>query len=150
MHIYQNPYGVMTNAPDLPSQLDNLSRYRGITSSEPARKSHIPYPEPISFGYGLIGMPGDYSSESRFVRAYILSQVCEDGGVEDFFRLTDSVSVARGAVIDGDRRAYTRYTSCMDACSMTYYYTTYQSRTIRAVSVTEKDMSLGSPTFRAL
>ena len=66
--IYQNPLGVLTNEPPFDQQLQNLARYSSLT---PRYDATSPLQQN---GNGLLGLPGDYTSLSRFVRASILSR----------------------------------------------------------------------------
>lgn len=64
--MYDNPEGVLTNEPPFDQQRRNLERYAGLTprfdTSSPLRQN----------GNGFLGLPGDYTSVSRFVRASVL------------------------------------------------------------------------------
>ena len=142
--IYENPLGVLTNNPPFDCQLSNVSSYMYLDSRQP-RNNIAPEVniEHISRGMGAFGMPGDFSSQSRFVRALFVKNHIEvnvkDGEISKFFHVMDSVTVPYGCVLnDGGERTYTVYTSCADMESITYYFTTYESRQIRAVNLFEK------------
>jgi choloylglycine hydrolase len=132
----------MTNSPSLDhhavraAEYSYLSPERGDNTLAPEIKLAV-----MSRGLGAYGMPGDFSSNSRFIRALFMKNhtrvgVCSE--VERFFHIMDSVSVPLGAVLTDEGRAvYTVYTSCMDTRSGIYYFTTYQNRGIRAVKLSE-------------
>lgn len=87
-----------------------------------------------------MGLPGDWSSASRFVRAVFVKNhtLLVEGGteVDRFFHVMDTVSVPRGCILTDDGQAVqTIYTCCMDLADATYYYTTYDCRRVRAVSL---------------
>lgn len=143
---YDNPVGVMTNNPPFPYQMMNLRNYLNLTPNDPVnrfsdRLSLLPYGR----GMGAIGLPGDCSPESRFVRAAfnkLHSEYADDAvsSVTQFFHVLDSVSLVRGATITEDGKPdVTNYSCCMDTVTGTYYYKTYNNNQITAVKMTEKE-----------
>ena len=134
LKIYENPARVMTNEPPLPYHLTRLSDYAYLS----------PYEEGDRYSRGLsaFGLPGDFSSPSRFVRAAFLleSSVCENDATEQFFKILENVSIPRGAVRTLDNKyVITRYSSCMDLCSGSYTYKTYGGKNAVTVTLREKE-----------
>ena len=90
---------------------------------------------------GGIGLPGDYSSASRFVKAAFLkwNAVCgenEEENVSQVFHILDSVAMPRGAVITQDGKYdITTYSCCVNADTGTYYYKTYGNSQINSVEM---------------
>ena len=111
----------------------------GISTANPQNQSNIPNLLAYSRGMGAIGLPGDFSSSSRFVRAAFLKNntsalLSENGEINRFFHITDSLSIPLGAVItDEGKEVCTLYTSLADPLGMAYYYTTYDTRKINKV-----------------
>lgn len=137
MKIYDNPFGVLTNNPPFPFHCENISQYERLTPEYPF-DSKI---KPFGLGFGGIGLPGDFSPASRFVKAYFLlkNSVTENDDIAQFFHILDNVSIPRGAVITPDKKChYTTYSCCIDTKDMTYYYKTYNSMAINSVKVTEE------------
>lgn len=140
IHIQENPVGILTNSPSFEYQLYNLSQYLNIDSA-PHQNRICPYANitPVSEGTGGIGLPGDLSSQSRFVRASFAKSHAIGTGEEDvsrFFHIADSVSVTMGNVkTELGKPVSTVYTSCMDTKKCVYYFTTYGCRRIRAVDL---------------
>jgi len=70
LHIYDNPVGVLTNNPPFDMQMFALNNYAGLSSRQPdntfADKLKL---NAYSRGMGAMGLPGDLSSQSRFIRA---------------------------------------------------------------------------------
>lgn len=140
--IYDNPVGVLTNNPPFDYQIMNLNNYRGLSNnpSENTFSPDIPMYE-YSRGMGGIGLPGDLSSQSRFVRAAFLKEnsVCgdsEEENVSQFFHILDSVAHPRGSVrLSDGKYEITVYSSCCNTEEGIYYYTTYENRQITAVSM---------------
>lgn len=142
--IHENSLGVMTNAPDLSYHLTRLADYMPL-SPRPARNSLCPSYEPVVYsrGLGAFSLPGDFSSTSRFVKAVFVKEHTDIPAenqpcIERFFHMMDSVSVPSGCILtDEGKSVRTVYTSCIDTAENIYYFTTYENRRIRAVSLTE-------------
>lgn len=140
LHIYENPVGVMTNNPPFDHQMFALRNYMHLSPKQPKNCWGIPL-DTYSRGMGALGLPGDLSSQSRFVRAaYVkmnsLSGDSELESVSQFFHILGSVDQQRGCceVTDG-KYEITLYTSCCNADKGIYYYTTYNNHQITAVDM---------------
>jgi len=138
LKIYDNPFGVLTNNPSFPYHREHLRELLHVSTVSPENRI---FPsvcmKPYSFGTGAIGLPGDFSSASRFVRATFAKAHTTDmaesyGDVSRFFHIMDTVSVPHGLVIGNNGKPrFTLYTSCINAEAGEYYFTTYSSRRIR-------------------
>lgn len=133
MHVYENPFGVLANNPPFPFHRDNYMLYLGSTSK--SVRSISPGTEVYCSGIMGRGIPGDYTSPSRFVRAAWLAEHARyDEGEEMVaaYSLLGAVAPPRGAVTsEGGDEHYTRYTCVMDAKSLTYTYKTARDTEIR-------------------
>jgi choloylglycine hydrolase len=95
---------------------------------------------------GALGLPGDLSSQSRFVRAAFtkLNSVCEaseNSSISQFFHILDIVSQTRGCCrLEDGTYEITIYASCCNASRGVYYYTTYDNRQISAVDLNREDL----------
>ena len=146
VRIHKNPVGILANNPPFEYHIQNLSNYMNLTSAEPTNRfsneiSILPY----SRGMGAIGLPGDLSSASRFIRAAFtkFNSVCcgdENESVSQFFHILDSVSQTRGCARVGDNYEITVYSSCCNTDKGVYYYTTYDNRQITAIKMFEKNL----------
>lgn len=152
IRVHENPVGVLTNSPPFDQQMFQLRNFMHL-SPNPAHNHFSPEVElkPYSRGMGAIGLPGDLSSQSRFVRAAFtkLNSLCtEEKSVSQFFHILDSVSQTRGCcrLQDGSCEI-TQYTSCCNASQGIYYYTTYGNRRISAVDLHREDLE-GDRLFR--
>ena len=117
LKVYENPVGVLTNEPSFDFHLTRLADYSSLDSVPPKNSlCNDFHPKIYSRGLGAFGLPGDFSSSSRFVRATFVKKHTAPSGtspVERFFRMMDTVSVPRGCVItDEGREVETVYTSC--------------------------------------
>ena len=149
LKIYENPPRVLTNNPTFDFHLTNLSNFMALSSVTP--KNELCPGVPLncySRGMGAMGLPGDYSSASRFVRAVFAKNHTshkggdERGEVNRFFHIMDTVSVPCGCVkTDEGRDVLTVYTSCGCAETGKYYYTTYENRTPRVISFADVPLS---------
>lgn len=147
--VYENPVGVLTNNPPFECQMWNLSNYINLTSGEVKNRfsNRIDLDE-YSRGMGAIGLPGDPSSASRFVRACFtkLNAIYPQNEIEQvvqFFHVIGSVEQQEGCVKVGEKYERTQYTSCCDREKMIYYYTTYENTQINAVRLTSEDLTAG-------
>lgn len=148
LRIYPNPVGVLTNNPPFDMQMLRLNDYMQLSAGDPENKlSKIVDLKPYSRGMGALGLPGDLSSQSRFVRAAFtkLNSRCdgsENGSVNQFFHILDTVSQTRGCCrLEDDKYEITIYASCCNASRGIYYYTTYDNRHINAVDLHREDLN---------
>lgn len=140
--IYENSCGVLTNNPPFPAQCLQLSRFLQLTPGVP-QNTLCPALTPAldSLGLGAVGLPGDFSSPSRFVRAVFAKTHTVMGDTEAacvtrFFEIMGMLAVPQGCVCDGEGRAhFTRYTSL--ATGGTYYFSTQDCRHVHALSLAD-------------
>jgi len=139
LKIYDNPVGVLTNNPPFDYHMHNLKNYLNLTPDEPFNR-FAPGIDltPYSRGMGAIGLPGDLSSSSRFIKAAFtkLNSRCSDSesaSISQFFHILGSVAQQEGCVKAGDGYEKTVYSSCCNTTSGIYYYTTYENSQITAV-----------------
>ncbi len=142
LHIHENPVGILTNNPPFDYQLFNLNNYRTLTSTngECTFGGEYPFKEYCA-GLGAIGLRGDVSSMSRFVRAAFAkaNSACsenEASAVSQFFHLLSFVEMPRGVCITSHGTLdITVYSSCINADRGLYYYTAYDNRKINCVDM---------------
>ena len=147
LKIYDNPVGVMTNNPTFDRQLWNLSNYMALSTEPPANTFGRGLAlDAYSRGMGAMGLPGDLSSMSRFVKCAFtkLNSVAgetESESVSQFFHILGSVAQQRGLVhMGGGQYEITIYTSCCNASKGIYYYTTYENSQITAIDMHKEDL----------
>ncbi|MBE6959811.1 MAG: choloylglycine hydrolase family protein [Ruminococcaceae bacterium] len=147
LHIYDNPLGVLTNSPTFPEHLFHLNDFMQLSAEEPENR-FCPTLDlrQYSRGMGAIGLPGDLSSRSRFVRAAFgklnsVSGESEAESVHQFFHILGTVAQIRGCcrLSDGSYEV-TQYTSCCDTDAGVYYYTTYENSRIVGVDMHREDL----------
>ena len=151
LKIYDNAPGVLTNEPPFDMQLFNLNNYMRLSPKQPENSfSDALDLGTYSRGMGGLGLPGDLSSMSRFVRAAFtkLNSLSESGEAESvgqFFHILGSVEQVRGCCeVAQDKYEITIYTSCFNADKGVYYYTTYNNRRITAVDMHRENLDSDS------
>ena len=138
LKLYDNPVGVLTNNPPFPYHLEHLNQYMNVTAKPPVNRfSSEIILKANSRGIGGIGLPGDNSSSSRFVRAAFVraNSVCgesEPESVAQFFHILGSVEQVRGSVhLENGAYEITTYSSCCNLDKGIYYYRTYENAVLR-------------------
>ncbi len=147
LRLYPNPAGVLTNSPAFPMQLFRLNDFLALSPEEPEVRFAPDLPlHRYSRGMGALGLPGDLSSTSRFVRAAFarMNSHCAPGEAESvgqFFHILETVSQTRGCCrLENGACEITRYTSCYSADRGIYYYTTYGNRQITAIRLVPEQL----------
>lgn len=147
LQIHENPVGVLTNNPPFENQLFQLNNYMSLSTCQPQNSFCKSLPLKVySRGMGAIGLPGDLSSSSRFVRAAFVraNSVAgedENESVSQFFHILGSVEQQRGCcrLTDGQCEI-TIYTCCVNADRGIYYYTSYGNSQITAVDMHRENL----------
>ena len=147
LKVYDNSVGVLTNNPPFDKQMFELNKYMNLSSKSPqnnfSNKLNMEY---YSRGMGGIGLPGDLSSQSRFVRVSFVKMNSVSGddeksSVSQFFHILNSVDQQRGCCDVGDGKyEITIYTSCCNASKGIYYYTTYNNHQITGVNMFKENL----------
>ena len=147
LKIYENPVGVLANNPSFDKQLFNLNNYMSLSPKQPqnyfSKQLDL---KSYSRGMGALGLPGDLSSMSRFVRVAFTkmngqSKDNERDSVNQFFHILGSVEQQRGCCeVDDGKYEITLYTSCCNVTKGIYYYNTYENHQISAVDMYAEDL----------
>lgn len=148
---YDNPLGVFTNSPTFDWHMTNLRNYINLTPlNVKSLKIDNLVLAPFGQGSGMVGMPGDFTPPSRFVRAAIYSITAIPSanaaeGVFQVFHILNQFDIPVGAarakengVIYSD---YTLVTSVKDPQSLKYYFKTYDDQTIKVVDLNKFDLN---------
>ncbi len=150
--IYDNPVGVMTNNPTFDYHLTHLADFQGLSPAVPDNRfaPSVSLPQ-YSRGMGAMGLPGDLSSASRFVKVAFtrmnsLSGGSETESVTQFLKILGSVEQQRGCCRLGkddqghEKCEITIYSSCCNMDKGIYYYTTYGNSRITGVDMRREDL----------
>lgn len=148
LKIYDNPVGILTNNPPFETQMFNLNNYMSLSKNNPTNNFAKGLDLSIySRGMGAIGLPGDLSSMSRFVKAtFTKMNSCsgdsEMDSISQFFHILGSVEQQRGCVLLGENQyEVTLYTSCCNTDKGIYYYTTYENNQITGVDMHKENLN---------
>ena len=147
LKIYDNPVGVLTNNPPFNYQMFHLNNYMhlAVENQENTFSDKLDLKQ-YSRGMGAMGLPGDLSSQSRFVRVSFvkmnsLSGNSEEESVSQFFHILGSVDQQRGCCKLGEEKyEITLYTSCCNTHTGIYYYNTYENHQISAVDMHHENL----------
>ena len=146
--LTENSHGVLSNAPEIRYHLMRTADFRSLAPTLGENRIAPCAELPVySRGLGAVGLPGDFSSTSRFVRALYAknhTQISEPAGREErlsaFFHVMDTVTVPLGCVVTEEGKPVsTVYTSAMDLDTQTYYYKTYDKGEIFSAALDKPD-----------
>ena len=147
LKIYDNSVGVLTNNPTFDIHLFNLNNYMSLSTKPPVNNfSQELNLDTYSRGMGAMGLPGDLSSASRFVKATFTKMNSKSGNTESesisqFFHILESVYQQRGCVYMGDEKyEITIYSSCCNMDKGIYYYTTYENSQITGIDMNKENL----------
>lgn len=161
---YDNPIGALTNSPSFDWHMTNLRNFINLTpfNASPIKLDGVAL-APFGQGSGMVGMPGDFTPPSRFVRAAIYSSTAEPSksGVDAVFQafhILHQFDIPVGVTRqEADGVVYTDVTLATvvrDPQQLTYYFNTYDDQTIRVVDLNKFDLDgkaikqLSTATFK--
>lgn len=147
LHVHADPVGLLTNEPPFEMQLFRLNDYMGL-SAEPAENRFCPGLAlcRYSLGMGAMGLPGDASSSSRYVRTAFtkLNSVCGEGEAESVaqvFHILGSVTQQKGCTrLASGEYEFTQYSACINASRGLYYCKTYDGLGLTCVDLRREDL----------
>jgi choloylglycine hydrolase len=128
--FHDNPVGVLTNSPTFGWHRTNLRNFVNLTNADPRTLNLAGVQvDPTGNGSGLLGLPGDVTPPSRFVRATMLATVSTEAkdsraAVNQAFHALDLVHVPRQVAASGD---YTQWYVARDHDKLVYFVRTYDS-----------------------
>lgn len=147
LRVYPNPAGVLTNNPPFDKQMFHLNNFMHLSVQSPKNTFSDKLDlKCYSRGLGALGLPGDLSSQSRFVRVAFTALNSRSGdseqeSVSQFFHILGSVDQTRGCcLLDNGEYEVTLYTSCCNTDKGIYYYTSYDNHQISAVDMHRENL----------
>ncbi len=154
LKIYDDPLGIITNAPSFDWQITNLTNYPNLTNSSIVKvKMSDQTLDTFGVGYGLKGLPGDYSSPSRFIRAAFFTRYAKKikspvQTVSYAFHILNAFDIPYGTVkepafIGADKYAYTSLTDVIDLQNLNIYFKTYKNQNIKMLNLNSEDLTAG-------
>lgn len=154
LKVYDNPLGIMTNSPTFDWHMTNLRNYVNfsLTNVPPVQLGSIKL-EPFGQGSGMLGLPGDFTPPSRFVRAAAFSQsvLPSKTGIDtvlEAFHILNNFDIPKGAARDREKDEhgnivadYTLWTSANDLKAKQFYFRTYENSQIRRVDLLKMNLN---------
>lgn len=150
--VYEPYLGVITNSPTYDWHVINQSNYLNLSPNPNQPLEFETYSlKPLGGGSGLMGLPGDFTPPSRFVRAAAFTATCRPlstavDAVFESFRILDNFNIPIGAQVPkeflpGDIVSATQVTSSSDLKNKVYYYHTMWNRQVRKIDLNAIDFS---------
>ena len=146
--VYNNKVGVLANSPTFDWHLNNLDCYINVKSEQPEEiKWGQQMLSTYSSGFGTIGLPGDFSSPSRFVKAAFLRNHVnvgegDESAISECFHILDNVAIPRGVVETPKRKEchLTKYSACLCLETQLYYYKTSSNQQIQVIDLNKENL----------
>jgi choloylglycine hydrolase len=153
LNVHDNPLGVLTNSPTFDWHMNNLRNYVNfsMTNVPPVKLGSITL-QPFGQGSGMLGLPGDFTPPSRFVRAVAFSQSVfkpktGDDAVLEAFHVLNQFDIPKGAAREHEKDEhgniladYTIWTSASDLKAKRFYFRTYENSQIRMVDLMKMNL----------
>ncbi|MGE3954789.1 MAG: linear amide C-N hydrolase [Parachlamydiales bacterium] len=144
--VYENPIGTITNSPTFDWHLTNLINYLNLSpkNAQPMTLRGVEL-TPFGMGSGMVGLPGDFTPPSRFVRAALFSSYATPSkngpeAVNQTFHLLNNFDIPKGIAVGKGESDFTQLTSVKEADSKRYYFKTYGNQTIRYLDLMKFDL----------
>lgn len=157
---HDNPYGVLTNSPPFDWHVNNLGNYVKLSPSEPNPiKVFGQTVAPISTGAGFLGMPGDSTSPSRFIRALTYSATITPAkNADENIRLAEHVlhnfdipyGSIRTKINQQTFMELTQWSVISDLQNKRFYFSTYDYQPLRMVELREVNFDSPNPIITSL
>jgi choloylglycine hydrolase len=159
LHVHDNPLGIMSNSPSFDWHMTNLRNYVNfsLTNPDPVKIGGVTL-KPFGMGAGMLGLPGDFTPPSRFVRAAAFATSVDPGktgdeAVLDAFHVLNNFDIPKGAAREGHKDQhgnvladYTIWTSANDLARRRFLFRTYDNSQIRSVELMKLDLNAKSIT----
>ncbi|HII4428202.1 TPA: choloylglycine hydrolase [Clostridium perfringens] len=147
LNVFDNNIGVLTNSPTFDWHVANLNQYVGLRYNQvPEFKLGDQSLTALGQGTGLVGLPGDFTPASRFIRVAFLRDAMIKNDKDsidliEFFHILNNVAMVRGSTITVEEKSdLTQYTSCMCLEKGIYYYNTYENNQINAIDMNKENL----------
>ena len=150
LKIHENPLGVVTNSPTFDWHVTNLRNYVDLSANN-APPVDLAGLKLASFGQGsgMLGLPGDFTPPSRFIRAVAFSQsalpvATAREGVLQAFHILNQFDIPKGSArgVDHGKQVadFTLWTSASDLTNLRYHFRTFDNSRIRMIDLKKMDL----------
>ena len=153
LHVYDNPLGIMTNAPNFPWMMTYLRQYVGmsVNMAQPQDYTGV-HLLPMGHGSGMYGLPGDITPHSRFVRMAVMTHFADSvpdalGALNLAQHIIYTLDIPEGMVVDRDSSGNiissetTQWVTFRDLTSKIFYFRTYDNFTLRKIELSQLDFT---------
>ena len=147
LNVFDNNIGVLTNSPTFDWHVANLNQYVSLRYNQvPEFKLGDQSLTALGQGTGLVGLPGDFTPASRFIRVAFLRDAMIKNDKDsidliEFFHILNNVAMVRGSTRTVEEKSdLTQYTSCMCLEKGIYYYNTYENNQINAIDINKENL----------
>jgi choloylglycine hydrolase len=153
VNIYDNPLGILTNAPNFPWHLNHLRQFIGMSNENPKTRvmSGMKF-VPTGHGVGMIGLPGDLTPPSRFIRLGVTTYFAEqpenaDKALNVCQHIVNSFCIVKGMVVERSPEGKvladetTQFATFRDLKNKIFYFQTYENPDLRKVDLRKLDLS---------
>ena len=147
LSVFDNNIGVLTNSPTFDWHVANLNQYVSMKYNQvPEFKLGDQSLTALGQGTGLVGLPGDFTPASRFIRVAFLRDAMIKNDKDsidliEFFHILNNVAMVRGSTRTIEEKSdLTQYTSCMCLEKGIYYYNTYENNQINAIDMNKENL----------
>jgi choloylglycine hydrolase len=154
-HVHENPVGVCTNAPPFDWHVTNLRNYVNLsaTNVSPLDLDGLSV-KGLGEGTGLLGLPGDWTPPSRFVRATAIAHATlpvesTDAAMHAALHIVNAFDIPKGVVRSPEGGDFTAWSSVIDLAGRRYVLRTYDDPTPRILALDDLDLSLGASMHSA-
>jgi choloylglycine hydrolase len=147
LHVIENPLGAITNSPNFTWHLTNLTNYLNLSPyGWPAIELENLTLKPSSLGSGLNGLPGDFTSPSRFIRAVAFQEMhapsaTADDGIKTAFHILNQFDIPKGASVQKaggvEYPDITQVTAASDLTNLRFFFRTYENSQIRMITMAD-------------
>lgn len=147
LNVYENPIAVLTNNPPFELQLENFKKYNKLSPYENESSMIFNDKKYICSGTGALGLPGDNTSMSRFVRTAFYAENAQRTNDNDnsnpatVFKILSKVECLKGCVKTKNGDDYTVYTICCNASKGLYYFKSYENHEIIRINLNDFDLN---------
>ncbi|MGO9565945.1 MAG: linear amide C-N hydrolase [Desulfomonilaceae bacterium] len=159
VELYDNPLGILTNAPDFPWHVNHLRQYIGMSNENPKPKEMAGQKFiPTGHGTGMIGLPGDLTPPSRFVRLGVTTYFADqpenaDKALNLSQHIVNAFNIVSGMVVERSpqgkvvAKETTQWASFRDLTNKIFYFQTYENVDLRKVDLKKLDFTGDKPKF---
>jgi choloylglycine hydrolase len=159
VELYDNPLGILTNAPDFPWHVNHLRQFIGMSNENPKPREMAGQKIiPTGHGVGMIGLPGDLTPPSRFVRLGVTTHFADQPeNAEKALNLSQHIvnafNIVSGMVVERSpqgkvvAKETTQWASFRDLKNKVFYFQTYENLDLHKIDLKKLDFTGDKPKF---